>query len=603
MQWVADLTYDDNGMKAPPVLPPGQPFVKAWRVRNTGTCTWDSSYALVYAGGNTPASRMGGKPAVVDRSVKPGETYDFNVDLVAPLPPGVYQAFWTTRNPAGQLFGDRLGVGIMVEAQATATPAPTQTPSPSIQFTVDRTHIKQGECVTFAWSVENVQAVYFYADGENWQDHGVPGQGTRTECPQTTTAYNLRVVFPDGTVETRSITIYVEPAPVDAPRIVQFSVVPETVPLGECVQITWDVQGEVSGVKITRDSTVLWEPAPVRGNVQDCPPNAGNVGYGIEATGSGGTSRAHRNVTVLQPTPTSTVGPNTPTAVPPTPTPTVAPNTPTAVPPTPTQAPTPTGVPPVIQAFAVAPDQILEGECVHVSYRVAGDVDLVQLLKNGVIILDGGPMEASGDDCQLAAGTVTYRLIASNNEGQESTQNESVIVGDAPVVPTNTPAPPQATATSEPLPPTNTPAPPQETATPEPLPPTDTPVPEPTATTAPSEPLVGTSWIATSYNNGTEMVPVLEGTNLTAAFVAIGIGGSGGCNQYSGPTRENGSNLSIGPLTATQTVCGEPAGIMEQEEAYFNALESAATFVIEGNQLTISTAAGETAVIAIRRDR
>ena len=40
-------------------------------------------------------------------------------------------------------------------------------------------------------------------------------------------------------------------------------------------------------------------------------------------------------------------------------------------------------------------------------------------------------MEASGDDCQLAAGTVTYRLIAGNNEGQESTQNESVIVGDA----------------------------------------------------------------------------------------------------------------------------------------------------------------------------
>ena len=64
----------------------------------------------------------------------------------------------------------------------------------------------------------------------------------------------------------------------DAPRIVQFSVYPETVALGQCVQITWDVQGEVSGVKITRDSTVLWEPAPVRGNIQDCPPNAGKFG-------------------------------------------------------------------------------------------------------------------------------------------------------------------------------------------------------------------------------------------------------------------------------------------------------------------------------------
>ena len=125
-------------------------------------------------------------------------------------------------------------------------------------------------------------------------------------------------------------------------------------------------------------------------------------------------------------------------------------------------------------------------------------------------------------------------------------------------------------------------------------------MPEPTETVEPSEPLEGTSWIITNYYNGAEVVPVLEGTNLTASFVAIGTGGLGGCNQFSGPYRERGSSLSIGPLTATQSVCGEPTGIMEQEEAYFNALESAAAFVVEGDELTISNAAGEIAVIAIR---
>ena len=43
MGWVADLSYDDQNMTAPPVMFPGQPFTKSWRIRNTGTCTWDST--------------------------------------------------------------------------------------------------------------------------------------------------------------------------------------------------------------------------------------------------------------------------------------------------------------------------------------------------------------------------------------------------------------------------------------------------------------------------------------------------------------------------------------------------------------------------------
>ncbi len=405
MQWVADLTYDDQNMTQLPQLPPGQPFIKSWRARNTGTCTWDSSYALVYAGGNTPAARMGGKPAVVDRLVRPGEEYDFNVELVAPLIPGVYQAFWTMRNGEGQLFGDKLWIGIEVVAAATPTPLPTQTPSPNIEFAVDKTQITQGECVAFYWNVENVQAVYFYEDGENWQDHGVAGTGSSTECPQKTTTYNLRVVYLDGTVEVRKITIYVKPAPADAPVIARFSVYPETVNTGQCVQIDWDVQGEVTSVKLTRAATVLWEPAPVRGSIQDCPPGPGTVGYGIEATGPGGTSRAQRSVNVVEP-----VGP-----------------TPTATPVPATPAPNP----PVIYAFAAVPNQIQAGQCVQVSWRTGGGTTLVQILRSGVIVLDNAPLEGSGQDCVMQSGKVTYRLVASNAAGESVSQDQSVQVTDS----------------------------------------------------------------------------------------------------------------------------------------------------------------------------
>jgi polar amino acid transport system substrate-binding protein len=534
MQWVADLSHDDNNMKNPPEMAPGQSFVKSWRVRNSGTCTWDSSYALVYAGGNTAAARMGGQPAAVDRQVKPGETYDFNVNLVSPLVPGVYQGFWTMRNAAGELFGTRMWVGIRVVGPATATPAPTATPSANIQFTVDRTNIKQGECVTFRWKVENVQAVYFYTDGQDWRHHGVAGEGTRTECPSKTTNYNLRVVFRDGNTEVRTIRINVEPASVGAPQIAQFAVNPERLQMGGCVSIQWDVQGEVTDVKISRDGTVLWQPAPVRGNVEDCPPGAGSFGYQLEAVGPGGTSRAQRNVTVEQPTavpPTAT--PVQPTAPPPS---TATPVPPTEPPPTPVP-PTPGPDPPVINAFAVQPNQTKAGECVQVSWRTSGGTSLVQILRNGTIILDDGPLEGAEQDCLEAPGPYTYQLIASNSDGQSDSREASVTVSEA----------------------------------------------------EPQNPLANTNWqLSSMYVN---QVPAPE-TNIMAFFDANGsVGGNGSCNSYNGPYTVSGSNLSVGPFGRGMATCGEE--IDSQEQLFLSAFESAASFELSGNQLVIRDSGGQ----------
>jgi polar amino acid transport system substrate-binding protein len=405
MEWVADLSYDDNNMRNPPQIAPGQPFVKGWRVRNSGTCAWDGAYALVYVSGNVPAARMGGQPAVVDRQVEQNQTHDFNVNLVAPLTAGTYQGFWTMRNGDGELFGDKVWVGIQVPGQATPTPPPTQTPSPNIQFTVDRNNIKQGECVNFSWNAQNVQAVYFYADGQNWQDQGVSGQSSRTECPKHTTTYNLRVVFRDGNVEVRSIRIDVAAAPSNAPSIARFAVNPEgQITVGQCVNISWDVQGEVNNVRLTRNNNDLWNPAPASGNIQDCPPGPGGYGYVLEANGPGGTSKAQRSVNVVE----SVAPPPTATPVPATP----APN------------------PPVINAFAANPNQIETGQCVQVSWRASGGTTSVQILRNGAIVLDNAPLEGSEQDCIQQSGNVVYRLVASNNAGQSDFREASVGVQD-----------------------------------------------------------------------------------------------------------------------------------------------------------------------------
>jgi polar amino acid transport system substrate-binding protein len=411
MAWVADLSYDDHNMTAPPVLQPGQTFVKGWRVRNTGTCTWNSSYFLGFVQGDA----MGGQPAFVRGQVAPGATFDFQVNLVAPTAPGTYQGFWQMTGSNGRRFGETIWVGIQVAAAPTPTPAPTQTPVAGISFTVNTTNIQAGQCVVFQWNVTNAQAVYFYAEGQNWQDHGVAGQGSQTECPPTTTTYYLRVVGRDGSVQTREITIYVTPA-AGAPTITRFSANPPgPINLGQCTNLDWVVQGTVSNVQLSRNGVILWNNAPVSGNLQDCPTNAGTMAYQLQATGPGGTSQAMAYVTVNQATP--------PTATPVPPTPTPIPPTPTPVPPTPPPQPQ-------ISSFTANPLQIQAGQCTNLSWSTGGGTAFTRITRNGAMILDNGPISGNQQDCPDQTGTVVYQLEA-NGGGTSVFQEISINVEQA----------------------------------------------------------------------------------------------------------------------------------------------------------------------------
>lgn len=425
MAWVADLSYDDKNMTAPPVIPPGQPFVKSWRVRNTGTCNWNSGYRLVYDHGNVSAAQMGGQPVAVQGTVAPGATYDFSVNLVAPTQPGVYQGFWQMRNPQSVAFGETIWVGIRVPAPVQPTPAPTQTPVPGISFTTTSNNIVQGQCVTNRWSTSNVQAVYYFQQGQNWQNHGVEGVGSRQECPAQTTTYFLRVQMRDGTVQTRELTVAVTPV-VGAPLISQFSANPQQINVGQCTTLQWNVEGSVDRVVLARNNAAVWDGAPVRGSFQDCPSGSGDMTYTLRASGPGGTSQAAQTVSV-------TAQPPTPTPVPPTPTP--VPPTPTPVPPTPTPVPQP-----VINSFSVQPGQINPGQCVTAAWSTGGGTQATRLLRNGVVLQDNAPTNSSLQDCPADVGTVTYQLQAYNAAGTTVTQDARVEVTQPQ--PTDTPVPP-----------------------------------------------------------------------------------------------------------------------------------------------------------------
>lgn len=98
----------------------------------------------------------------------------------------------------------------------TPAPAPTATPMPVITFTADSTIINQGQCTMLRWSVENIQAVWVYPQGERYDRFPRTGQGSEQVCPEATTSYEMRVLMRDGSVAIRQLTVAVtgsQPAP------------------------------------------------------------------------------------------------------------------------------------------------------------------------------------------------------------------------------------------------------------------------------------------------------------------------------------------------------------------------------------------------------
>jgi ABC-type amino acid transport substrate-binding protein len=303
--YVADLNYDDKNMKAPPVMQPGQAFTKGWRIRNSGTCPWDSTYTFDYISGNTSASRMGGAAVRVNGTVNPGATYDFKVPLTAPSAPGVYQGFWTMKDWQGKPFGDRVWVGIQVPGPPTPVPPPPPPAGTEIAFWADSYYIQAGQCTTIHWDVKNAREVYFYDQGESWEGHGVTGKEDRSACPPSSRSHYLRVVKNDGSVETREVRIEVAAAPVSAPAVNYVGTNPgDQVLLGACLELNWEASGNISRVSITYNNQLIWDYAPVRGSTNHCPNAQGVATYVVTASGPGGTAQGNAYVEVrAQPQP------------------------------------------------------------------------------------------------------------------------------------------------------------------------------------------------------------------------------------------------------------------------------------------------------------
>ena len=146
-RFVADVTIPDGTR-----LEPGQTFLKQWRVRNSGTTTWNSSYRLAFF----DDQKLSGPDNVPVPAAKPGEELVVSVSLAAPTTPGTYRSTWRLRNAQGQPFGENLFTLIESVRPSLPTELADQLAIVDDVTFEDGTLVQPGQAIAKVWRVRNV---------------------------------------------------------------------------------------------------------------------------------------------------------------------------------------------------------------------------------------------------------------------------------------------------------------------------------------------------------------------------------------------------------------------------------------------------------------
>jgi putative lipoprotein len=122
---------------------------------------------------------------------------------------------------------------------------------------------------------------------------------------------------------------------------------------------------------------------------------------------------------------------------------------------------------------------------------------------------------------------------------------------------------------------------------------------EPGSPPAKDETLLDTAWQLTSLNGDA----LIEGSDITLRFGEDTIEGNGGCNTYGGSYTVSEDSLSLSDLYWTEMACMEPEGVMDQEQAYFAALNAAVSYQVDNDRLEIYDEAGTPTLVFAATER
>src|SRR3990172_12179714 len=121
MSYVNDVSIPDNTP-----MTPGQTFTKTWKIKNSGTCAWDTGFNFAFTGGDA----MSGATHTLPQSVPANTEIDCPVNMTAPSTAGAIRGNWRMSTATGQFFGDEVYLVIIVGGGAATPSTPSATPTP-----------------------------------------------------------------------------------------------------------------------------------------------------------------------------------------------------------------------------------------------------------------------------------------------------------------------------------------------------------------------------------------------------------------------------------------------------------------------------------------
>ncbi|CAG0973017.1 hypothetical protein ANAEL_01286 [Anaerolineales bacterium] len=123
VEWLRDdVPYDFVNLKSNKPVPPNGYFTMTFTLKNSGTCTWDSSYKIVFESGYRMA-QLEKYPVIAEgETVPPGESITIHITMVAPPKTGGHQGIWQLISGNGtQLL--KLNVFVKVDKGTYSPPA------------------------------------------------------------------------------------------------------------------------------------------------------------------------------------------------------------------------------------------------------------------------------------------------------------------------------------------------------------------------------------------------------------------------------------------------------------------------------------------------
>jgi len=171
------------------VFEPDKTFTKTWRLKNIGTCTWTTAYAIVFGSGDA----MGGPASLPFTSnVTPGQTIDISIDLKAPTTLGDYKGYWKLRNSAGVLFAT---VWVQIKVATSSSGFDLYTRAESAEWTSCDSPCGDVISLSFGGPDNDPDGFVMYRSGLELEDGSIPARILETH-PKWVNDGSIRGLFP-----------------------------------------------------------------------------------------------------------------------------------------------------------------------------------------------------------------------------------------------------------------------------------------------------------------------------------------------------------------------------------------------------------------------